>query len=412
MNDRQLGERLADAIGPASQVAPGQVVAVLADLIGSDLSLLAPLKDLVSRPGFKVLTGQRLANGSTKAHREALLNVMGETYQPQVLGRLNAFLDGYLGSQPTSAGSSSSTAWTDTAPPPPASAVPETEVIDDDDSTSTAAAGTGPTASSAAVETSARPGRRILLLAAGTAGVLAVATGAALRGNLLCAPLGLCSAASIEKAATALEEAEKATSALDRAKDLASYERALGDLERQLDLVESDSGLSKSQRESRKRLQQQAEKARARQKQEKGHQQTVQQVKKERESLGKLAPAAADERRAALVSRLEPIPSQSFSHGQAEELRLELAPPAPAAPAAPEPEPGGASQAPAPPAAAPERAPAWQEPAPASRWSPPQTQAPAPAPRWSPPPQRSNPPPQGSSDGGGSDAPYRDEPLW
>ncbi|QVL53388.1 MAG: hypothetical protein KFB97_03065 [Cyanobium sp. M30B3] len=59
MNDRQLGERLADAIGPASQVAPGQVVAVLLDLIGSDLSLLAPLKDLVSRPGFKSLTGQR-----------------------------------------------------------------------------------------------------------------------------------------------------------------------------------------------------------------------------------------------------------------------------------------------------------------------------------------------------------------
>ncbi|MFM7361168.1 MAG: hypothetical protein ACKO25_04970 [Cyanobium sp.] len=419
MNDRQLGQQLADAIGPASQAAPGQVVAVLHDLLGSDLSLLAPLKDLVSRPGFQALTGQRTAKGSTQAQREALLHAMGETYQPQVVSRLNAFLEGYLGSQPAEPARATGAAWAEPAPPPPASAVPETEVIDDnDDSPSTAAAGPGPTAGAAPAAMAARTSRRIPLLAAGGAVVLAVggavvlAAGAALRGNLLCAPLGLCSAASIEAASTALEEAQKAASSLDQAEDLAGYERALGNLERQLERIDSDTGLSKSQRESRKQLQQQAEKARARQKQEKGHQQTVQQVRKERETLGKLAPPAAEERRTALLRRLEPIPAESFSHGEAEELRLELAPPAPPAPATPptpEPESGGASQEPEAPTPSPEPAPAWQAPAPSPA---PAWQAPAPAPRWSPPPQRSSPPPQSSGDGGGSNAPYRDEPLW
>lgn len=418
MNDRQLGEQLATALAPGTQTGPAQVIAVVSDLLGADLSLLAPLKDLVSRPGFQALSSQPSANGGTRAQREALLNVLGETYQPQVVARLGAFLDGYLASPPGQAcivppGGAASRGQTSLGSGTPAGAAPaavtaiaETVILgDDDEDAANAAADPAAGPAAGAVDTPARTswkGRKLALLLGGVVAALALTAGAALRSNLLCASLGLCSAASIEAAATALEEAQKAANALDEAKDLRSYEAKLNDLDRQLDLIASDAGLSSSQRNKRKQLQQRAEKERDRLKREKAHQQTLKQVNSERESIGKLAPQAAEERRAALLGRLASIPADSFSHTEAETLRLELTPAPPPAPSVPEPSqvPEGAMQAP------PLQPPPQQE---APGW---QTPAPAPTPRWSPPPPRYSPPPPSPRDEGDSNAPYRDEPLW
>lgn len=419
MNDRQLGQQFAAAVARGLQSGPAQVMAVLHDLLGDDQSLLAPLKDLVSRPGFQALSSHTSANGSTRAKCEALIHALGETYQPQVVERLGAFLDGYLetttgqkGSGPHGGTASSGNASRGSgalasAAPPMGAAIAETMIDGDGDDEQAANAAASPIADpdSGAVAKPAQPsrkGRKFPILLGGVVAALVLTAGGALRNNLLCDPLGLCSAASIEAAATALEEAQKAANALDRATDLSDYKAKLAELDRQLDLIASDAGLSGNQRKKRKQLQEQAAKARDRVKREKAHQQTLKQVNSGQESIGKLAPQAAEQRRAALLRRLEPIPAESFSHGEAEKLRLELTPAPPPAPSAPEPSqtPGGATQAPPSEPPPQEEAPAWQAP------------APAPTPRWTPPPPRYSPPPPSARNKEESNAPYRDEPLW
>jgi len=431
MNDHQLGQQFAAAVARGQLSGPAQEIAVLHDLLGADLSLLAPLKDLVSRPGFQALSSHSSANG-TRAQCEALLHALGETYQPQVVERLGAFLDGYLdpstprtSSAPNEGSASRGHALQGSgapagAAPPAATAIPETLIFGDhDEKTAKASAAPAPDPDAGAVATpaqSSRKGTRFTLLLGGAVAALALTTAAALHSNIFCAPLGLCSAASIEAAATALEEAQKAANALEQATDLSDYEARLAELDRHLDLIASDAGLSGNQRKKRKELQEQAAIGRDRLKREKAHQQALKQVNSEQETIGKLAPQAAEERRAALLRRLEPIPAESFSHGEAEKLRLELtpAPAPPPAPAAPEPSqvPGGATQAPPSEPPPQEEAPAWQAPAPAPapRWSPPP--APAPTPRWTTPPPRYSPLPPSARNEGESNAPYRDEPLW
>ncbi len=359
--------------------------------------MLAPLKDLVSRPGFQALAAMRGDNGSTRAQRDALLQALAETYQPQVVHRLADFLDGFL-RQPRSAETSAPAEAAAPAQPPRSMplrslTVAETVILEEEAmafdlqpsqaTASTPIAWVPPQAAVAQAKPGWASGRGILLLGLGVA-LAGLGGAAALRGNLLCAPLGICSAAAIQSATMALERAQMAATDLDKAPDLPAYERSLGELERQLDKIESDAGLSDKQRNLRARLQTQLGQARIRLQQENNHRLTVQRVSTESATVGKLAPQAAEERRAALRRRLGTVPAASFAAPKAKELRQRLEPPPPPPPA----------PVSAPPASA------------ASTWQ-------APPRGWTPPPrERFNPPPASSAHDGAIGAPYRDEPIW
>lgn len=436
MNERQLGQQLADAFPAHIQAVPARTSAVLHDLLGADVSLLAPLKDLVSRPGFQALAAMRFGNGSTRARRDALLQGLAETYQPQVVNRLGDFLDGFLEPPPAADARPPAAVASPPAedvPPsavdvrpsaadlPPSAAFPaapaepqhpamfrsmavaETVILDEnatdfdgdfaEDSTSAAegsvsapASEVSPTGAAGQGQPPWASGRAILALGLGVA--LAGLGGLGLlRGNLLCSPLGLCSAEAIKSATVALERAQAAASTLGKAADLAAYDRSLRELEGQLDKIESEAGLSDRQRDLRKRLQTQRDQARTRLTNETRHRRTVQDVRKESATISKLAPQAAEERRRALRGRLASVPAQSFAASQAKELRQQLEPPPPPPITTAGPASGSAT---------------WQ----GSPVAPPQ--------RWSAPARERYSSGSGaaSAQGGAIGAPYREEPIW
>lgn len=399
MNDWHLGQRLAEALQSQPQAPPSQVIAILSDLLGADVSLLLPLRDLVGRPGFQSLAPWRLGHGSRQAKRDALLQSLGETYNPQVLARLAFFLDGYLESQAPSAVSiAGSTQPQPLLQPPtpsvsslrPDSTVPMTVVADPQD---LAAPPPGvpfalpvASASTSAMSTRRSPGRRMPLLVASVVAMVALAGGAALRANVLCASFGLCSATSIAAANAALDKAQEAAVALGNAEDLAAYEKSLDELDRHLSTIDTDALLGSKGQETRKQLEEKARKGRDRLKQEKSLQLTVRQVKADLESTEAMPQEVAAERRTALLRRLESVPSGSFVSSQAVALREELDPPR----------------------LQPVTVPTSPEPTLPLDSAPLTPQAPASAPRYVPP--RSSSPP--SATGGGSSAPDRDVPLW
>lgn len=399
MNDWQLGQRLADALQSHPNAPPSRSIAILSDLLGADVSLLLPLRDLVARPGFQSLAPWRQGHGGRQAQRDALLQSLGETYNPQVLTRLAAFLDGYLESQRPNAVPSVGSPQPQSNPQPPtpsvssqrpASTVPMT-VMAEPQGLATPPPGVPFGSPVAPGSTTTPPGtrssvRRMPLLVASSVVVMALAAGAALRGNLLCAPFGLCSAASIAAANAALEQAEEAAVALAKAKDLTSYAQSLADLDRHLDKIGTEPLLGRSGQDTRKQLEEKARQGRDRLKQEQSHRLTVQQVKAELASTDAMPQEAAGKHRTALLRRLESVPSGSFADAQAEALRQELEPPRPQV------QPRTTDPGPTPAAAvAPFEPPAQPQ-----------------VPRYSRPPAIPSP----SGGGSGSSAPYRDSPLW
>ena len=394
MNDRQLGHLFFDALSSQAQTSPAILIAILNDLLGADVSLLAPLKDLVSRPGFQALMAMGGANSNTRFQGDALLQALAETYQPQVVQRLGEFLEGFL-QQSRTAEIHRLVVSPDTPatmhPPLSSMSVPETVILEEGFARSEPSQPQGiPTGlDDRVVGTTPEPsvglGRReIAVLAIGVT-LIGLAGVGVLQGNLLCAPLNVCSAASIKAATMALEKAEKAATELGKANNISAFNRSLREMERQLDNIESEAGLTDQQRNLRARLQTKGGQARTRQKKENSHLLTVQRVKKESQTISKLAPPAAEERRLALRRRLESVPAQSFAFPEAKGLRQQLQPPPP------------------PPARS---AAVRVSPPHASTWEP---SAAPPARSWRPAPEPYSPPPVSSGGGG---APLREEPLW
>lgn len=94
----RIGRELAAFVANGSgRTADSQVLpSVVADLAGSADALIAPLKDLVGRPGFAALA-VRAGSRSGAIQRDALLHELKAIYSPQVVegltDLLNAFLD-------------------------------------------------------------------------------------------------------------------------------------------------------------------------------------------------------------------------------------------------------------------------------------------------------------------------------
>ncbi|MEB3330915.1 MAG: hypothetical protein VKI83_00265, partial [Synechococcaceae cyanobacterium] len=108
----------------SSSLNPSAIFSQLQDLVGSDTTLLGPLRDLLARPAFRQLIGARPVSLSLGG-REALLQELSLVYHPAMLERLAAIIDGVLGLPPgalpsqqnSTLGSLASPAVQDTATP-------------------------------------------------------------------------------------------------------------------------------------------------------------------------------------------------------------------------------------------------------------------------------------------------------
>jgi hypothetical protein len=96
--DHLLGQSLAGLLqqhGPEG-LDNGRIQASLNDLLGADTALVAPLRDLLVRPGFRQLllpSRERTQIGC----REGLLDDLASTYSPAMVKRLAYLLDGVMG---------------------------------------------------------------------------------------------------------------------------------------------------------------------------------------------------------------------------------------------------------------------------------------------------------------------------
>ncbi len=407
--DRALGARLAQRLRGVSTAGPSQLRGLLPSLLGEPHPLQAPLHDLVARPGFRRLLAASGEPGR-RAEQAQLLQELAETYSPGVTARLGQVLDGLLESRGGGAAAPAppevpaATPVVTTAPfRPPAPRWP-----------ARSAGGPATTARPAGGRRSSR--RRLPGLIALTAAVT-LASGLLLglvRSNRLCPSLGLCFGAGSPSTASidaSLQQADEAAAALESATDIDAFTAALGRLDTAL-LPLVSQRLSPRQEQRRQRLQERADDAHRRLRQE---QRALRSLEEAAALIGDLerATPAGPPRFDALAearARLDAVPAESFSRAGVEALERRLAaiqdrplppsgePSAPTAtppaspsvekpPAAPVlPPPGGSSRPPAGPVAAPPAA-APPTAAPPPLTAPPPVRAPVlPPPPVQPPP--------------------------
>lgn len=118
--DYQLGERIAGLIARLPQGRPdSRLLSQVQDLLGEDTSLIGPLRDMLGRADFHSLF-QSEAHSLTLSGRDALVQDLSHTYNPAMLRRLVAVLNGSLGLPDGAAASGGSPAsgWSPPAPAP------------------------------------------------------------------------------------------------------------------------------------------------------------------------------------------------------------------------------------------------------------------------------------------------------
>lgn len=110
--DQRLGARLGELMRSDPTLSQLQLQALIQDLLAEDLSLRAPLRELILLPAFRRLALER-NQAQAIAQRDALLAELAGTFHPAVLSRLQALLQGVVGwdasqaaSQVAAAGSS------------------------------------------------------------------------------------------------------------------------------------------------------------------------------------------------------------------------------------------------------------------------------------------------------------------
>lgn len=438
--DHQLGAslRLSRPPGAASRQ---QLGSMLRDLVGGEPSLLPPLQHLIAQPSFLALDPRSASRAQRLLGRDQLLAELGELYQPRVLERLRAFLEGYLdleaaasaaaeplpvigGNAPAPANPGGAAAAAPeilppgAAPPRPPASVPaaasgsgafapaagpsagRSRQAAAPRSVASAAAGpqraspapspsppASPSSSAAAGSGgsgSAPAPRRPLPLVLALGLLAGLGLGVAFRLPVLCQPLGLCPAppADPPQAASAgslaLARGQQAAEAMNRASTLKAYDTALADLERELLRLWGDP-LTPEQLRQRDQLQATAREGQQRLGQERQQAQLLTRATERIDGLASLPAEQQPAERQAISGLLAAIPERSFAHGAARDQlsRLSALPLAP--PADPEPAP-----------------------APSEATAPPAQPAPAPP----------RPAPLSPSQEGASPAPYRDQPLF
>jgi hypothetical protein len=434
MDDRQLGQRLVAALPAGTAPDPEQLLAALRDLLPADDPRLEPLTAMAQRPEFLALAIPPQANrpGQTQAdaQEEALLRSLSVSHRPEMVARLKAVLKG-VREQGASRSSHvmelmdrtsvetsrpiSETTWQQfweslhSAPDPSPNASTEPTAPE----TTSQEPSTTPMVVDPPSEQPRREGHgravRGVLGAVAVTGALAAGALTALRANVFCASLGLCSVEVIDAATAALEKAEQTAMRLNKATAITDYDQATQDLERQVRRIERDGVFSEAQRNSLKTLQDSVNRAVERSKRENADHKTVQEVRAKSGTVQSLPWRQAEKRRLQYLQRLQPIAPNSFSYREAQALRQQLQPPPPI--------PTEPREVKNPPPSE-EPASSYRQPAQAKPPSEPLLDWRRVSPRkeptndwrgWSRPRQQ---PPPAPVDQGSDDAPYRKEPLW
>jgi hypothetical protein len=443
--DHQLGSSLR-LRRPAGAANRQQLGGMIRDLVGGDESLLPPLQHLTARPAFLALDPQTDSRAQRLLGRDQLLAELADLYQPRVVERLRAFLDGYL-DLPSATAAPTDPApmiWGDAPPaaiPEPSTRLPARETPEARSHPAAlpaappvaSGAGASFNATAADAATGARstaPGdaphagvgragdqprsARPLPWILGLSVLAGLSIGIGTRLPVVCRPLGLCPASPAGSRAEAtadssvssqsLDRARQVASALQRAGTLEALETALSDLERDLLRLSGDP-LSPGQLQQREQLQAAARDGRQRLAEERQRAQTVAQAAGRIDALASLsAPQQASERQS-LSQMLEAIPESSLAHAAAQEQLKRLnAPPAAPAEDASTPAAPGDPAATGTPATAPQpsRDPGWRS-SPAGQGN---DQGSGSAPGTSAPPA-----PQPAEDSG-REAPHREDPLF
>lgn len=125
LSDHALGARIGALIAAqgGADFAAAPILSQVQDLLGADTSLLGPLRDLLVRPSFRQLVGG--SQGSVRlGSRDALLQDLNATYNPAVVARLTAVIDGCLGLPASAAPAYGTSAYGAPAYAPPPQATP------------------------------------------------------------------------------------------------------------------------------------------------------------------------------------------------------------------------------------------------------------------------------------------------
>jgi len=120
--DYALGRNLARLVASEgssafeSGVANRRILAGAQDLLGSETALSSPLRDLLQRPGFRLLfSDERLSQ--TVGARDALISDLANTYSPSMVQRLASVIQGCLGEPQASPSPAVPVAAASVAPP-------------------------------------------------------------------------------------------------------------------------------------------------------------------------------------------------------------------------------------------------------------------------------------------------------
>lgn len=108
VTDRNLGVRLGSLLRRDPTMSAQQLQGLVQDLLAEDLTLRAPLRELIVLPSFRQLIRARSA-AQAMAQRDALLSELAGIFHPDLLQRVSCLLDGVLGldgGQPTGSNAS------------------------------------------------------------------------------------------------------------------------------------------------------------------------------------------------------------------------------------------------------------------------------------------------------------------
>ena len=94
-SDRRIGGALAQMIQQEPTITNQKLEAMIADLLAHDLTLRAPLRELMLLPSFRMYERHQ-GHAHARATRDALMSELSSSFQPDLLVRINSVLEGYL----------------------------------------------------------------------------------------------------------------------------------------------------------------------------------------------------------------------------------------------------------------------------------------------------------------------------
>ncbi len=311
---RALGASLANHVRQANgrTATPTARQALVADLCGELDDLVIPLKDVVSRRSFESFLQLGDPQVGAAVQRDALLSELQKIYSPVVIERIAAVLNGFLDLVPTSHAASA--------------AASSCQSDDSDHESSTGSQGKEDEAALpphvARALASSLPFWLLLLPITGVlAAVIALFS---VRNVQFCQLTGSCSAApSASRGQGALAAALAAAEKLKTASSLDPYQRALNELESELERIPGQSLISDQQQQV-DTLVDMARQGRRRVANEQGYLQVLRSVESSVDQAQRLTGVEREKAIESASQSLAGIPANSFAAVEAASLKARL----------------------------------------------------------------------------------------